>query len=104
MLYFWLIIYIFVLIIYRQSTCAYVSYILVILYCAKIKKKNQHEALLEGRNCTNWESEGWHNHFQTLMGRCRPTVYTFVTKLHEKQTQTEEKLDAISIEKDCQNC
>ena len=58
---------------------------------------NHYYSVLNGSDRTNNSSEGWHNRFQTLMGRYHLSFYAFVSELQQEQAATEVKLEQISM-------
>lgn len=58
---------------------------------------NQYDAVLQHLSRTNNASEGWHNRFQTIVGRYHPSLYAFLTELQREQGDTEAMLRQLSL-------
>lgn len=61
------------------------------------KQWNLYEATLKGEAITNNNQEGWHNRFQTLVGRHHPSFYRFLTELIAEQESTDYNLREIEL-------
>ncbi|CAB0035794.1 unnamed protein product [Trichogramma brassicae] len=53
--------------------------------------------VLDGTARTNNASEGWHNRFQSVVGRRHPSLYAFLTELQHEQGDTETILHQIDL-------
>ena len=60
---------------------------------------NMHAAVLQGKSRTNNASEGWHNRFQTLVGKSHPSFYSFLKELQKEQVSVEYVLRELSLGK-----
>lgn len=58
---------------------------------------NQYDAVLQRSARTNNASEGWHNRFQTVVGRHHPSFYAFLKELQKEQGDTETMLREIGL-------
>ena len=58
-----------------------------------------HAAVLQGKARTNNASEGWHNRFQTLVGKSHPSFYSFLKELQKEQASVEYVLRELSLGK-----
>ena len=46
---------------------------------------------------TNNSSEGWHNRFQVVVGRCHPSLYNFLNELQHEQGDTESMIRQLNL-------
>lgn len=46
---------------------------------------------------TNTSSEGWHNHFQVVVGRHHPSLYAFLMQIKKEQGDTEAMLKQLCL-------
>ena len=58
---------------------------------------NQYNNVLEKLSRTNNLSEGWHNRFQTVVGRSRPSPYAFFKELQKEQRDTESMIRELEL-------
>ena len=69
---------------------------------------NQYNAVCQREVRTNNSSEGWHNRFQTVVGRHHPSLYAFFKEIQKEQGDTENMLKEIAlgqhIRKGVENC
>ena len=60
---------------------------------------NQYMAVMEGKARTNNISEGWHNRLQVLVGKKKPSLYTFLQELLKEQADVEVMIRQLSLGK-----
>lgn len=58
---------------------------------------NLYEAVLQEEDRTNNPAEGWHNRFQTKVGRSHPSFYAFVEELISEQAMTDFTFRELSL-------
>lgn len=58
---------------------------------------NQYDAVLTGEARTNNIAEGWHNKFQTVVGKHHPSLYAFFNELRKEQADTEIMLRQLQL-------
>lgn len=58
---------------------------------------NVRQATLDDDAVTNNNQEGWHNRFQTIIGRHHPSFYRFLTELIDEQGRVDYNLREIEL-------
>lgn len=58
---------------------------------------NLHSAIRNNSSTTNNNQEGWHNRFQTLIGKNHPTFYRFLTELISEQGNTDYNIREVEL-------